>query len=104
MKATKKAQTLLGLMAQIQNMERGKVCKMKDRNHYNHQTWQAGRNTVRYVSREEIQDLEKAIKGYKRFMSLAQQYADEIIRLSRQERDRNSKKRKCSGKTDNARI
>ena len=79
-------------------MERGKICKMKGRNNFNHQTWQAGRNIVRYVLREDIQDLEQAISGYTRFMSLAQQYADEIIRLSRREREKNLKNRKGNAK------
>ena len=83
-------------MAQIQDMERGKVCKMKGRNHFNHQTWQDGINKVRYVHRDDIQDLEQCIKGYAKFMALAQQYAEEIIRLSRRER---KKKRKSTIKS-----
>ena len=79
-------------------MERGKICKMKGRNNFNHQTWQAGRNIVRYVPREDIQGLEQAISGYTRFMTLVQQYADEIIRLSRRERENSSKNRKGNTK------
>jgi len=66
-------------------MERGKVCKMKGREHFNHQTWQNGRNLVRYVPREEIEDLQAAIKGHDRFRQLAQRYADEIIHITRRE-------------------
>ena len=81
-------------MADIEEMERGKVCPMKGRDHFNHQTWQAGRNVVRYVHRDDVPELQRAIDGYNRFMELSQGYADEIIRLSRREREKNAKKRK----------
>ena len=66
---------------------------MKGREHFNHQTWQNGRNRVRYVPREELEDLQAAIAGYARFHELAQQYADEIIRLTRHEHARKHPKR-----------
>jgi hypothetical protein len=88
MKATQKATQLLEEMGKIQRMERGKICKMKGREHFNHQTWQHGRNQVRYVPREEIEDLQQAIDGYARFTKLAQQYAEQIIRLTRREHAR----------------
>lgn len=88
MKATQKAIKLLEEMGKIERMERGKLCKMTDREHFNHQTWQNGRNHVRYVPREELEDLQEAIDGYARFTELAQRYADEIIRLTRREHAR----------------
>ena len=91
MKSTKKAQRLLEEMGQIEWMERGKICRMKGRNHYNHQTWKEGRNEVRYVPRDQIEDLQAAINGYARFQSLAQQYADEMIRLTRIELGKRAK-------------
>ena len=83
MKTTSKARRLLARIAQIQDMERGTVCRMSGRNHYNHQTWAAGRNVVRYVAREDVADLQHAIAGFAQFTQLTRQYADEIIRLSR---------------------
>jgi len=94
MKSTKKAQRLLAQMAKIEDMERGTACQMKGRDHFNHQTWRAGRNVVRYVHRDDVPELQRAIDGYHRFMDLAQKYADEIIRRSRRERGKNAKKRK----------
>jgi len=44
----------LAQAAEIGEMERGKVCPMKDREHFPHQTWQAGRNVVRYVHRDSV--------------------------------------------------
>jgi hypothetical protein len=86
MKTTSKARRLLARIAQIQDMERGTVCRMSGRNHYNHQTWTDGRNVVRYVAREDVTELHEAIVGFARFTQLARQYADEIIRLSRMRR------------------
>ncbi len=103
MKTTKKAQRLLARMAEIEEMERGKVCPMKGRDHFNHQTWQAGRNVVRYVHRDDVPELQRAIDGYDRFIELSQRYADEIVRLSRRKRKKNAKKRKSiTSKEDQA--
>lgn len=88
MKATQKAAKLIEEMRKIERMERGKICKMKGREHFNHQTWHNGRNQVRYVPREEVAELQAAIDGYARFTELAKRYVDEIIRLSRCERAR----------------
>ena len=93
MKATQKAIKLLEKMGRIDRMERGKLCQMKGREHFNHQTWQNGRNNVRYVPREEVEDLQAAIDGYVRFNELARQYVDEIVRLTRLEHARKRSKR-----------
>jgi len=86
MKHTKKMQRLLERMAKIERMERGKLCRMGGRPHYNHQTWQDGRNVVRYVPANETGFLQEAIDGYHQFMKLAEQYADEVIKQTRRER------------------
>jgi len=85
MKHTPKMKRLLERMAAIERMERGKLCQMTGRSHYNHQTWRNGRNEVRYVSATEVEAVRKAIAGYQLFMKLAEQYADEVIRLTRRE-------------------
>jgi len=86
MKPTKKMQRVLERMAKIERMERGTVCRMGGRPHYNHQTWQDGRNVVRYVPAREVDFLQEAIDGYQEFMRLAQQYADAVIAHTRRER------------------
>lgn len=65
---------------------------MKGRDHFNHQTWRNGRNAVRYVPRNRVEDLRAAIDGYARFMILAEQYADEIIRLTRLQQNSQTQK------------
>jgi hypothetical protein len=87
MKHTKKMKRLLERMEAIARMERGKLCQMSGRPHYNHQTWRDGRNEVRYVPKDEMAELKKDIAGYQLFTKLAEQYADEVIRSTRRERE-----------------
>jgi predicted ArsR family transcriptional regulator len=91
MKQTRRIQRLLERMAAIERMERGKVCPMVGRPHYNHQTWQDGRNVVRYVPAQEVASLQQAIDGYNLFRQLAEEYADEIIHRTREEPAKNKK-------------
>ena len=84
---------LLERIAQIQKMERGKICRMAGRSQFNHQTWHEGRNVVRYVRGEDLDDLQQAIDGYDLFTKLTQQYADEIIRLTRNQLAKRSRSR-----------
>jgi hypothetical protein len=84
MKTKSTPQTLLKQMARIQWMERGKLCPMGAGVYYNHQTWERGRNVVRYVSRPRVAKLQKAIAGYQQYLKLTQAYADQIILRTRQ--------------------
>jgi hypothetical protein len=87
-----KPETLLKQIARIQDMERGKLCRMRASPagaYYNHQTWEKGRNVVRYVPRQRVAHLQKAIAGYQQYLNLTKSYADEVIRQTRQ---RQSKK------------
>ena len=94
MKHTKKTQRLLDRMARIERMERGKLCQMSGRPHYNHQTWRNGRNEVRYVPKDDVEELNKDIAGYQLFIKLAEQYADEVIRATRRQREREKRRKK----------
>lgn len=76
---------LLIRMSRIQRMERGRLCRLPDRPDYNHQTWQDGRNVVRYVRRDQAPALQDAIEGYQLYRKLAEQYADKITRKTRRE-------------------
>ena len=92
MKHTKKMKRLLERMTKIERMERGKLCRMGGRPHYNHQTWRDGKNVVRYVPKTEVAELKKDIAGYQLFAKLAEQYAEEVIRGSRREREKKKTK------------
>jgi len=82
---------ILERMAAIGRMERGKLCQMAGSPHYNHQTWRDGKNEVRYVPKDKVEELKKDIAGYQLFTKLAEQYVDEVIRMTR--RARQAKKR-----------
>jgi hypothetical protein len=90
--------SLLERMAAIERMERGTICRMTGRTHYNHQTWQAGRNVVRYVAVDKVASLQEAIGGYALFVKLAEEYADEIIRRTRAESAAAAKSRAAHNK------
>jgi hypothetical protein len=87
MKAKPEPKVLLKQIARIQEMERGKLCRMRASStgaYYNHQTWENGRNLVRYVPRQQVRHLQKALAGYQQYLKLTQAYADGIIRRTRQ--------------------
>jgi hypothetical protein len=82
-------EVILRQMARIQQMERGKLCRMRRApagDYYNHQSWEQGRNVVRYVPRDQVENFKKATAGYQQFLKLTQAYADEVIRHTRQAR------------------
>lgn len=83
MKPNKPIDPLLIQMSRIARMERGRLCRLNGRPDFNHQTWQDGRNVVRYVPRDQADEVQRAIEGYRRYMKLAEQYADKIIRKTR---------------------
>ena len=72
-KAKRKPEILLQQIAHIQDMERGKLCRMRrgaKGDYYNHQTWEKGRNVVRYGPQEQVAPLKEAIAGYQQFLKL----------------------------------
>ena len=83
-KAQPKPEAILKQIARLRCMERGKLCPMGGAAYYNHQTWQNGRNVVRYVPRQGVAELQKAIASYQQYLKLTKAYADEIIRRTRQ--------------------
>lgn len=81
MKSTRKS--LLRRMASIERMERGKLCPMRGGRYYNLQSWEGGRNVVRYVRAGEVQAVRQAVEGYTKFMDLAKRYADLVVQDTR---------------------
>jgi hypothetical protein len=88
MKRSRQAQRLLARMAAIERMERGKLCRMPGKPHYNLQAWRHGHNEVRYVRAEERAALQSAIDGYRLFTRLAEQYVDQIVKRTRLEHNK----------------
>ena len=77
--------SILNQMAKIQRMERGTICSMQDGRFFNHQSWEKGRNVVRYVPAADVPSLRKSIQGYKQFMALAKNYVDLVVQQTRVE-------------------
>jgi len=93
----KSPQVLLQQMAQIQRMERGKLCVIRqgaDGPFYNHQTWENGKNTSRYVPRDQVDALEQALAGYQSFESLSKEYVRLLVEKTRAERAAGFKKKR----------
>ena len=88
MKTQTSPHVLLQQMAQIQQMERGKLCVIgqgPEGPYYNHQTWENGKNASRYVPRPQVEAMEKVIAGYQRFESLTEQYVQWMVQKTRGE-------------------
>lgn len=95
-------QSLLQQIAQLQQMERGKLCVLRQGPqgpYYNHQTWENGKNVSRYVPRDDVPALQQAIAGYEQFQSLTDQYAQMIIERTRAERASGLKKKTSPSKS-----
>jgi len=89
-------QLLLQQIAQIQQMERGKLCILREGPegpYYNHQSWENGKNVSRYVPRDQVAALEEAIAGYEKFQKLIEQYSQIVIEQTRAELATGFKKR-----------
>jgi hypothetical protein len=89
-------QALLHQIAQLQHLERGSLCLLRqgpNGPYYNHQTWAHGKNISRYVPRDQVPALREAIAGYKQFQTLVEQYVQLKVQASRAERTADFKKK-----------
>jgi len=89
-------QSLLQQIAQIQHMERGKLCVIRqgpNGPYYKHQSWENGKNVTHYVAHAQVPALQQAIAGYGQFQELMQQYAQLVIDKTRAELASGSKKK-----------
>ena len=85
----KKEQRLLAEMASVGRMCRGKVSVRRQGKsggeYFVLQCWRAGGNRCRYVHPARRKAYEEACEGYRRFMSLAESYADIVIARTEKE-------------------
>lgn len=99
MKASLTAQELLNQIAQIQHMERGKLCVLRqgpEGPYYNCQSREGGKNFARYVPRDLVPAYQEAIAGYQKFQQLTEQYARGVIEKTRAELADSKKKQRRS--------
>ena len=80
---------ILQQIAQIQRMEPGKLCVMRqgpNGPYYNLQCREAGRTLTRYVPPDQVPVVQAHTQNYQTFQALVAQYAQLIIEATRQER------------------
>jgi|SRR5580692_1543235 hypothetical protein len=103
-----KRRQLLQQMEQIQRMEHGSLRSTtrpslrhpgQDRGPYfKYQVWENGQNVTRSVPADEADALAQAIAGRKEFESLAQQFIDATVRMTRADSSPASKKNATKSK------
>jgi hypothetical protein len=87
---------LLQQIADIQCMERGKLCVIrqgKDGPYYNLQCREDGQPVSRYIPRDQVDTVEQNTANYRTFQRLVDEYAEAIITRTREERLAGQKKR-----------
>ena len=86
---------LLGQIGQINRMERGKLSVIREGPqgpYYKLQSWEDGKNNSRYISHEQADAVQEAIKGFQQFKELTDQYAEQVIARTRAELNADLKK------------
>jgi hypothetical protein len=89
------SQTPLQQAARIAHLERGKLSIIREGPSgpfYNHQYRQDGKNKTRYVPRDQVESVQKAIDGYAQFKQLIAQHVDQVVQTTRAEISSDSKK------------
>jgi hypothetical protein len=90
------AQSLLQQIAQIQRMEPGKLCVIRqgpDGPYYNLQCRQEGKTLSRYVPVDQSAVVAEHTANFQRFQALVDQYAALVIAQTRAERETGLKKK-----------
>ena len=75
---------LLEQIAAIPTMERGKLSLHSSGRHQKLQCWQEGKNHTRHVSTDELPAVQSALAGYAQYRQLTEQYAQLVIKETRQ--------------------
>ena len=79
-------QTLIEQILQIQRMEHGSLCVIRqgpDGPYYNLNSWERGKNLCRYLPQDKVPEVQQAIEGYHKYQQLTEQYAQQIIEQTR---------------------
>ena len=94
------ASQILQQIAQIQQMEPGKLCVMRhgpNGPYYNLQCREHGKTLSRYVPADQVELVAQHTANYQKFQGLVSQYAQHIIAQTRAERATGLKKRPRPG-------
>ena len=88
-------QSLLQKVAEIPQMERGSLSIIRqgpDGPYYNHQCREDGKQVSRYVPRDQVEAVQRAIDGYQEFKQHVENYVDAAVTRTRAEIAAGSKK------------
>lgn len=97
MKESISPQALLQQIAQIQRMEPGKLCVIRQgpkQPYYNLQCREHGKPLSRYVPADQVEVVAVHTANYQRFRELVDQYAQLVVEQTRAERAAGAKKKK----------
>ncbi len=100
-------QSLLKQIAQIQRMEPGKLCVMRQGPkgpYYNLQCRERDKTLSRYVPADQSAQVAEHTANYQRFQDLVGQYAALVIAQTRAERDAGAKKKTSGRKSSSPRT
>src|SRR5947209_112691 len=81
-------QSLIEQILQIQRMEHGSLCVIRqgpNGAYYNLNSWENGKNCCRYLPQDKVPEVQQAIEGYQQYQQLTDQYAQQIIEQTRAE-------------------
>ena len=81
-------QSLLEQLLQLQRMEHGSLCIIRqgpNGPYYNLNSWENGKNCCRYLPQDKVPEVQQAIEGYQQYQQLTEQYAQQIIEQTRAE-------------------
>ena len=81
-------QSLIEQILQIQRMEHGSLCIIRqgpNGPYYNLNSWENGKNCCRYLPHDKVPEVQQAIEGYQKYQQLTDQYAQQIIEQTRAE-------------------
>jgi len=96
MNAKPTPQSILQQIAHLQRLDRGTLSILRqgpEGPYYNHQCYENGRNVSRYVTREQVAELQAALAAYRQFQQLVEQYVQLLVEKTRAERAAGSKKK-----------
>ena len=94
---TNTREAILAQIAQIQLMEPGKLCIIRQGPsgpYYNLQCREDGKTVTRYVPREQLEAAQTHTANFQQFQTLVDQYVQEVATLSRGVREGPSFKKK----------
>ena len=107
MNQTPTPQSLLQQMAQIERMEPGKLCIIRqgpEGPYYNLQCRQHGQTVTRYIPREQAQMVATHTANHERFQALVAEYVALVAQQTRAEREAGLKKKTSRPKSSSPRI